>query len=98
MNTRRMAIIERARTHQLYAQFIGLLLCIDHRSIHHRTARPVSAPDLDQRRNCTLTLGYAKSAARLESAARGHRVQRRDRAFDRSQRAATLRLQIWHSA
>src|SRR6267154_1302607 len=93
MGTRRMAIIERARTERLHKRslFWPPLL-----RIQHRAAGPMFMRDFNQRRNGVRTLGHAKSATWLERAARGHRVQRWDCSFDRPQRTPTLRLQVRH--
>src|SRR5258708_24554422 len=64
--------------------------------IDHRAAAPMFMRDFDQRRNGARTLGYAESAAGLESAARRHGMQGWDGAFDRPQRTPTLGLQVGH--
>src|SRR5258708_17249801 len=62
--------------------------------IDHRAAGPMFMRDFDQRRNGARTLGYAESAARLESAARRHGMQGWDGAFDRPELTPALGLQV----
>src|SRR5260370_22976025 len=64
--------------------------------IGDRAAGPMFMRDFDQRRNGARTLGYAESAARLESAARRHGMQGWDGACDRPQQTPALGLQVRH--
>src|SRR5580692_5411805 len=62
--------------------------------IDHWTASPVLPPNLHQRWKGASAFGQTKSTARLESAAGRHRMQRRDRAFDRTQGMSAPGLQV----
>src|ERR1700734_3889863 len=67
------------------------LFCIDYWS-----ARPMQRRNLNQRRESAGALGDTKSATRFEGAPRGHGMQRRDCAFDGSQRVVAPGLEIRH--
>ena len=67
------------------------LFCVD-----YRAARPMLGRNLNQRRESAGAFGDAKSATRLEGAARRHGMQRRHCAFDGSERMVTLGLEIRH--
>src|SRR5271165_4368171 len=61
-----------------------------------RAAVPVPWGYFFQRRKYSGALGKAKSASRLEGAAGGQGMQRRDSAFDGAKRATAIRFQVGH--
>ncbi len=64
--------------------------------IDDRAAGPVLRRNERERRESAGAFGYTESATRLEGAARRHGVQRRNCAFDGSQRTVALGLKVGH--